>query len=69
MMVTKDRILKLVSKAVKSIPHEWMPDLPPGKYTGGAPEWHGFEHAIWTLGEEVRQYILKSKSLRKDGKR
>ena len=62
----RDRILDLVAKAVAAIPTELLPDLPPGQHTLGAPDWNGFEHKIWECGEDVRQLLTQSKSLRKD---
>lgn len=63
---TRKHILELVAKAEAAIPSEVLPDLPPGPYTSGASDWHGFEHQIWRLGEEIRQLLVESKSLRKD---
>ena len=60
------RIKTLVADAEAAIPSTLMPDLPPGQYTQGAPEWHSFEHTIWAIGEDIRQLLQKKKSLRND---
>ncbi len=61
----RNRILELVNKAEAALPSKLQPDLPPGEYTSGAPEWYEFEHLIWKYGEEIRQ-LLSGKALRKD---
>ena len=63
---TRIKIVELLTKAEATIPRELMSDLPHGKYTSGAPEWYSFEHSIWAIGEDIRQLLLKSQSLRKD---
>ena len=63
---TKHKIIELLAKAEKAITSELKPDLPPGQYTSGSPEWHDFEHVIWALGEDIRQLFINNKSLRKD---
>ena len=60
------RIKTLVADAEAAVPSTPKPDLPPGQYTQGAPEWHSFEHTIWAIGEDIRQLLLKKKSLRND---
>ena len=58
-------IRQLISKAKAMIPPDNLPDLPPGKYTGSAPDWYPFERHVGAIGEEIRQLILQKKSLRK----
>ena len=62
----RSRILDLVAKAEAAIPATLLPDLPPARYTSGAPEWHGFEDVVWQQGEVIRQLLVECKSLRKD---
>jgi len=62
----RQQITELLRQAEEAIPQRLKPDLPPGEHTSGAPEWYGFEHSIWALGEDIRQLLLKSKSLRSD---
>ena len=32
----------------------------------GQPEWYGFEHKSWSLGEDIRQLLKQEKKLKKD---
>jgi len=62
----RDRILELVAQAESAVPADLVSDLPPGKHTSAAPEWHGFEHKIWGHGESIRKLLAEQKSLRRD---
>ena len=61
----RQRVLDMVRLAEASLPREDMPDLPPGRLTQGE-EWHPFEHAIWRIGEGIRQLMNEKPSLRGD---
>lgn len=55
-----------VSDALSHIPKARPNELSPTKLIPGVPEWQGFEHELWRLGEEVRQVINEKTSLRRD---
>lgn len=54
-------IKKEIVAANELIPNEMLPDLPPMQDYPDVPEWHDFEHAMWKIGENIRQLILKHK--------
>ena len=62
----KQEILKIIAEVEAMTPKELEPDLLPIKGFPDVPEWHRFELDIWTLGEKIRQLLLKNKALRKD---
>ena len=47
-------ILQLIAKAKALIPPDNLPDLPPRKFTGGAPDWHPFEHHVWAIVSHLK---------------
>ncbi len=62
----KEAVKQHVREALIHIPDARPNDLPPTKPNPGVPDWHGFEHELWRLGEEVRQLINQKTSLRGD---
>ena len=51
-----------LTRAEALIPKENLPDLP---YTDLAPDvhdWYEFEHKIWEIGEEMRQFLSENKN-------
>jgi hypothetical protein len=59
-------VLAACDRAVALAPQTWPPDLPPGPYTGGEPEWYPFEHDAWRIGEGIRACLASRPSLRRD---
>ncbi len=51
---------KLLIKAEEIIPDEYLPDLPYMELVPDVHEWHMFEHELWNIGEEIRQFLLKN---------
>ena len=52
----------LLTRAEALIPEENLPDLP---YMDLAPDVHGwyeFEHKLWGIGEEIRQFLSENKN-------
>jgi hypothetical protein len=62
----KTAILDRVADALALIPGTREPDLPPSNTIPDVPAWHGYEHKIWALGEEVRQIVNTKPALRGD---
>jgi len=62
----KNKILELVYQASSLIPGSLEPDLPPMEGYPNVPGWHGYETAIWKIGEQIRQILNAHKTLRKD---
>jgi hypothetical protein len=62
----KEAILRLVNDAIDQIPEVRPSDLPPTELIPDVPEWHGFEHGLWRIGEEIRQVLNKEPKLRND---
>ena len=72
-MTRKDTTLEALAdvraacqRARARAPAAYPPDLPTKPELLGAPDWHPFEHAAWTLGEEVRQALKRAPSLKRD---
>ena len=40
--------------------------LPPKKELLGAPDWREFERRLWKLGEDIRQFLMRTPRLRND---
>lgn len=53
-------------RAKAIIPTTLLPPLPTTPELRGEPQWYPFEHHVWTLGEEIRQFIGTMPRLRKD---
>jgi len=62
----KQEILAIIKEVESLTPKELEADLPPIDGFPDVPNWHKYEHAIWGLGEKVRQLLFKHKALRKD---
>ena len=58
--------MRLVDEATAHVPDSLPADLPPTELIPDVPEWHGFEHELWRIGEEVRHVINEKAALRKD---
>ena len=57
-----NEIDNLLTRAEALIPAENLPDLP---FTDLAPDvhdWYEFEHKLWDIGEEIRQFLSENKN-------
>lgn len=61
----REAVLKALEQASMTIPGTRPDDLAATAFKD-VPDWHGFEHALWALGESVRQLIVAHPSLRRD---
>ena len=58
-----DKVLdNLVLRAEELIPTEDLPDLPFMKLAPDVHDWYKFEHQLWDVGEEIRQFLLVNKN-------
>lgn len=62
----KDEVVQHVARATSCIPSVRPADLPPTRLIPEVSAWHGFEHELWRLGEEVRHVITRKTTLRRD---
>ena len=62
----RQRVLEMVRLAEASLPPENLPELPPGRFTQGEPDWYPFEGEIWRIGESIRQLMNEQPKLRGD---
>ena len=52
----------LLLRAEELIPTEDLPDLPFMKLAPNVHDWYKFEHQLWDVGEEIRQFLLVNKN-------
>lgn len=52
---------ELLTEAEQLVPTENIPDLPARSGTPEVPDWHAFELALWSKGEEIRQLLLETR--------
>ncbi len=57
---------RLLSRAEKIIPKTLEPDLAPMELFPDVPDWHDFEHKIWSLGADLWVLVRANPKLRKD---
>ena len=62
----KNSIKDLITKAESFIPEDLVQNLSPNKFNPDVPDWHDFEHNIWSIGEEIRLLFIRFPSLKKD---
>ena len=62
----KEAVMRLVKEAAEHVPNSRPADLPPTELIPDSPEWHGFEHELWRIGEDVRHVMNEKVALRKD---
>ena len=53
---------RLLSKAEALIPEENLPDLPFMELAPDVHDWYMFEHELWEVGEDTRQFLLENKN-------
>ena len=52
----------LLLRAEELIPTEDLPDLPFMELAPDVHDWYKFEHQLWDVGEEIRQFLLVNKN-------
>jgi hypothetical protein len=52
----------LLTRAEALIPEENLPDLPYIDLAPDVHDWYEFEHKIWEIGEEIRQFLSENKN-------
>ncbi len=52
---------KLLNAAEEKIPDTELPDLPYLKEAPDVHDWYMFEHEIWDIGEDIRQFTVQNK--------
>lgn len=55
-------INNLLTRAEALIPEENLPDLPYMDLAPDVHDWYEFEHKLWEIGEEIRQFISENKN-------
>ncbi len=51
-----------LTRAEALIPEDNLPDLPFMDLAPDVHNWYEFEHKIWEVGEEIRQFLYKNKN-------
>ena len=57
-----NEIDNLLNRAEALIPEENLPDLPYMDLAPDVHDWYEFEHKLWEIGEEIRQFISENKN-------
>ncbi len=52
----------LLTRAEALIPEENLPDLPFMDLAPDVHDWYMFEHELWEVGEDIRQFLLENKN-------
>ena len=52
----------LLTRAEALIPEENLPDLPYMDLAPDVHDWYEFEHRLWEIGEEIRQFLSENKN-------
>ena len=52
----------LLLRAEELIPKDDLPDLPFMEMAPNVHDWYKFEHQLWDVGEEIRQFLLVNKN-------
>ena len=52
----------LLTRAEALIPKENLPDLPYMDLAPDVHDWYEFEHRLWEIGEEIRQFLSENKN-------
>ena len=53
---------RLLTKAESLIPEENLPDLSFMELAPDVHDWYMFEHELWEVGEDIRQFLLENKN-------
>jgi hypothetical protein len=61
-----EEVLAASEKALLLAPAEYPPTLPPSKEFPGAPDWYGFEHEAWGIGESIRRAFAQEPRFKKN---
>lgn len=64
-MSGKEQLLLKIESAERVIPERILPDLPGQKDFPDVPEWHSFEHSVWSAGEQIRDIFKNHPKLKK----
>ena len=51
-----------LTRAEALIPKENLPDLPYMDLAPDVHDWYEFEHKLWEIGEEIRQFISENRN-------
>ena len=51
-----------LTRAEALIPKENLPDLPYMDLAPDVHDWYDFEHKLWEIGEEIRQFLSENKN-------
>ncbi len=57
-----NEIDNLLNRAEVLIPEENLPDLPFMDLAPDVHDWYEFEHKLWDVGEEIRQFLSENKN-------
>lgn len=60
--VFDNELHNFLARAESLIPVEELPDLPFMKLAPDVHEWYKFEHQLWEVGEEIRQFLSENKN-------
>lgn len=56
----------LLAQAKSLVPGSPLAPLPPMDHFPDVPQWHRFEHSLWTIGEQIRHILNSQPKLRSD---
>jgi hypothetical protein len=56
----------LLAQAKSLVPDAPLAPLPPMDDFPDVPQWHGFEHSLWAIGEQIRHTLNAQPKLRTD---
>jgi hypothetical protein len=63
---SRSKVEALLAEARLHMPEILLPALPPIDRHPDVPQWHQFEHSLWSIGEQIRQTINSQPRLRSD---
>jgi len=63
---TKERILDACQRVLAGTPKFFPPNPPTNKDLRGEPDWYGFEHTAWSIGEGIRLSLKANPKLKTD---
>lgn len=62
----RETIETLITQANALVPGSAPARLPPMPGSPDVPQWHDFEHSLWSIGEQIRQAMNAQPKLRAD---